>query len=386
MYLKRIILVFVVLIFISCDTDDTSLDTNATSDTSQLFPNFQFIELGQGSLFLNSREALFNSDSQSFNFNELVDNSGGFSDRFLLFGDYYMSFDFVEEGEDLPVFIRRQYGSEGDVYILPATENPTNGIVVVNNRQIIRSVLREDNFSFDLNVYNYITGETSIIESTLNLSTSGGTQFKVFNNDYLIIFNQTDDFKTLVRIYDLNSLTESASLIIDDLINTSSGGPVIQEIIGDKLFLTGSGTTDTLYEFNLSSGVYNGSQSYSVFQNERSVQANGRIYLGTKNANNELFFDLSTINVSNRTMSSLDISELIIDRANDNGYFTSRPYRFTYSDEQNVWIVAVLNFDDSNLDTADIEYLKISNEGEIVASTETPEDNETRPISNLRAD
>lgn len=386
MYLKRIILVFVVLIFISCDTDDTSLDTNATSDTSQLFPNFQFIELGQGSLFLNSREALFNSDSQSFNFNELVDNSGGFSDRFLLFGDYYMSFDFVEEGEDLPVFIRRQYGSEGDVYILPATENPTNGIVVVNNRQIIRSVLREDNFSFDLNVYNYTTGETSIIESTLNLSTSGGTQFKVFNNDYLIIFNQTDDFKTLVRIYDLNSLTESASLIIDDLMNTSSGGPVIQEIIGDKLFLTGSGTTDTLYEFNLSSGVYNGSQSYGVFQNERSVQANGRIYLGTRNTNNELFFDLSTINVSNRTMSSLDISELIIDRANDNGYFTSRPYRFTYSDEQNVWIVAVLNFDDSNLDTADIEYLKISNEGEIVASTETPEDNETRPISNLRAD
>ena len=299
---------------------------------------------------------------------------------------FYMSFDFVEEGEDLPVFIRRQYGSVGDVYILPATENPTNGIVMVNNRQIIRSVFREDNFSLDLNVFNYITGETSIIESTLNLSTSGGTQFKVFNNDYLIIFNQTDDFKTLVRIYDLNSLTESASLIIDDLINTSSGGPVIQEIIGDKLFLTGSGTTDTLYEFNLSSGVYNGSQSYGVFQNERSVQANGRIYLGTKNANNELFFDLSTINVSNRTMSSLDISELIVDRANDNGYFTSRPYRFTYSDEQNVWIVAVLNFDDSNLDTADIEYLKISNEGEIVASTETPEDNETRPISNLRAD
>ena len=88
MYLKRIILVFVVLIFISCDTDDTSLDTNATSDTSQLFPNFQFIELGQGSLFLNSREALFNSDSQSFNFNELVDNSGGFSDRFLLLYEF----------------------------------------------------------------------------------------------------------------------------------------------------------------------------------------------------------------------------------------------------------------------------------------------------------
>lgn len=386
MSLKQTIVALVIIIFISCDTDDTSVDTNAASDTSMLFPNFQFIELGQSSVLLNSREALFNFDSQSFSFNELADNSGGFSDRFLLFGDYYMSFDFVEEGQDLPVFVRMQYGSAGEVYLLPATENPSTRIVLVNNRQIIRTVFREDNFSLDLNVYNYITGETSIIESTLDLSTSGSTQFRVFNNEYLVVFNQTDDFKTLVRFYDLNSLTESGSLIIDDLINTSSNGPAIQEIIGDKLFLTGSVVTGTLYEFNLSSGTYNGSQSYSVFQNEGSVHANGRIYLGTKNTSDEWFFDLSTINISNNTMSTLDISELIVNRANDNGYFTSRPYRFTYSDEQNVWILAVLNFLDSNLEDADIEYLKITNEGEIVASTETPEDNGTRPIDNLSAD
>lgn len=387
--MKRFLLLLSVFsLFISCGTDDdvtVGNDGNATSDTSVLFPDFQFIEIGSGGTLINSREALFIANTQNFNFAELSDNAGGFSDRFLLYDEYYLTFDFVEDGEDLPVFVRKQFEGAGATYTLPYLDNQASSFVMVNNRQIVSPVVRDDNFSIDLNVFNYITGETSIIESTLDFSTTGGTQFRVFNDDYLVIFNQTDDVKTLVRFYDLNSLTEIGSIIIDDFIDTSSNGPFIQEFVGNKLFVTGAGITNTLYEFNVGNATYVGKRSYNIFENENSVQANGRIYLATRNTSNELFFDLSTINISNGNMSSLDIRDLILDRATDNGYFTSRPYKVTYSDEQNVWILAVLNFTNSNLDQADIEFLKITNDGEIVGATETPDDGETRPIFNLSA-
>lgn len=375
-------------LLVSCVTDDDITegnDGNVTSDTSTDFPDFSLVELGAGPIFFNSREVLFNENTQNFNFINLSENSGGFTDRVFIFDKYYLTFDFVGIGEELPVFIRKQYGDAGGMYTLPAIENEASGFVLVNNRQVVRSFLLDDNFSIDFNVFNYLTGETSIIESTLDFSTSGGTQFRVFNNDYLVVFNETNDLKTIVRFYDLNSLTETGNIIIDEIISTSSTNPFVSEFIGDKLFLTGAGTTNTLYEFDLSNATYIGKRIYNIFENQRSVQANGQIYLGTKNSNNELFYDLTTIDITNGNSVSLDIRDLILERATNNGYFTSRPYKFTYSDDQNVWILSVLNFTNDNFDEADIEFLKITNEGEIVGVIELPEDGETRPISNLIA-